>query len=182
MLPAMVKVAENHADYQFVVAGAPSIEPEFYEQYLQQSSVRIVYEDTYALLQCSMAGLITSGTATLEAALFDVPQVVLYKTGRLAYGIGKRLIKINFISLVKLIFGKELVKEVIQKDLYDRSKAYVDRETEIEAFEYTINEARKIGLSEEEILDYLSVEWITPEEYRRLADRLGVGFGSNIDS
>lgn len=67
-------------------------------------------------------------------------------------------------------------------DLYDRSKAYVDRETEIEAYEYTIKEARRIGLSEEEILDYLSVEWITPEEYRRLADRLGVGFGSNIDS
>jgi hypothetical protein len=67
-------------------------------------------------------------------------------------------------------------------DLYDRSKAYVDRETEIEAYEYTIKEARKIGLSEKEILDYLSVEWITPEEYRRLADRLGVDFGSNIDS
>ena len=67
-------------------------------------------------------------------------------------------------------------------DLYDRTKAYVDRETEIEAFEFTIKEARRIGMSEEEILDYLSVEWITPEEYRRLADRLGVGSGSNIDS
>ena len=66
-------------------------------------------------------------------------------------------------------------------DLYDRSKAYVDRETEIEAYEYTIKEARRIGLSKEEILDYLSVEWITPEEYRRLANRLGVDFGSNID-
>jgi len=67
-------------------------------------------------------------------------------------------------------------------DLYDRSKSYVDRETEIEAYEFTIKEARRIGLSEEEILDYLTVEWITPEEYRRLADRLGVGIGSNIES
>lgn len=60
-------------------------------------------------------------------------------------------------------------------DLYDRSKSYVDRETEIEAYAYAVQEARRIGLSQEEILDYLSVEWITPEEYRRLADRLGVG-------
>lgn len=61
------------------------------------------------------------------------------------------------------------------RDLYDRSKSYVDRETEIEAYLYTVEEARRIGLSREEILEYLSVEWITPEEYRRLADRLGVG-------
>ena len=61
------------------------------------------------------------------------------------------------------------------QELYDRSKSYVDRETEIEAYAYTVEEARRIGLSRQEILEYLSVEWITPEEYRRLADRLGVG-------
>ena len=127
MLPPMVKVAGEHPQYRFVVAGAPSIEPAMYDQFLQGTDVDIVYQETYALLESAMAGLITSGTATLEAALFDVPQVVLYKTGSLAYGIGKRLIKINFISLVNLILGKQLVVEIIQKELYGRATAELSR-------------------------------------------------------
>ncbi len=121
ILPVMVKVAREHPGYRFVVAGAPSIEPLLYEKYLGDSDVGIVYQETYALLQSAFAGMVTSGTATLEAALFDVPQVVVYRTGPLAYAIGKRLIKINFISLVNLIFGKELVVEILQKDLFHRA-------------------------------------------------------------
>jgi len=121
MLPPMVKVAMNHPEYRFVIAGAPSIEASLYDHHLRGSNVGIVYQETYALLESAMAGLITSGTATLEAALFDVPQVVLYRTGSLAYGIGKRLIKINFISLVNLIYGKQLVTEIIQRDLFERA-------------------------------------------------------------
>lgn len=127
MLPPMVRVASEHPEYQFVVAGAPSIESSLYDQYLQGTDVGIVLQETYALLDSATAGLITSGTATLEAALFDVPQTVLYKTRLVAYCIGKRLIKINFISLVNLIYGKQLVVEIIQKDLFRRTAAELSR-------------------------------------------------------
>ena len=126
-LPSMLRLAEEHPDYQFVVAGAPSLEEALYERYLEGTGVEIVYNETYALLECSEAGLVTSGTATLEAALFDLPQVVLYGTSKLAYGIAKQLIKINFISLVNLIYGKKLVEEVIQKDLTTRTRSELNR-------------------------------------------------------
>jgi lipid-A-disaccharide synthase len=126
-LPSMLTLAGEHPDYQFVVAGAPSIEPSLYEAHLKGSEVKIVYNDTYALLQCSEAGLVTSGTATLEAALFELPQVVLYGMSPLAYSIAKRLIKVNFISLVNLIYGKKLVEEIIQKDLTGRARLELNR-------------------------------------------------------
>jgi len=134
MLPPMVQVAAEHPGYTFVVAGAPSIEPGFYEPYLEASEVKVVYGETYPLLEAATAGLITSGTATLEAALFDLPQAVLYKTRAWAYHLVKPLIKINFISLVNLIFGKQLVLEIIQKDLYTRSKLELARILEDEEY------------------------------------------------
>jgi lipid-A-disaccharide synthase len=127
MLPVMVEVAGQFPDYQFMVAGAPSIAPSMYEQYLNGTGVEVVYQETYALLETAVAGLITSGTATLEAALFNVPQVVLYRTGSLAYHLAKRVIKVNFISLVNLILGKELVLEIIQKELFNRAHAELSR-------------------------------------------------------
>jgi len=126
-LPAMLVLAGERPDYQFVVAGAPSIPTSLYEQFLQGSNVKIVYNETYALLECAEAGLVTSGTATLEAALFELPQVVLYRTSRVAYTIAKRLIKINFISLVNLIYGKKLVEEVIQNKLAKRARNEFNR-------------------------------------------------------
>lgn len=126
-LPSMLTLAGEHPEYQFVVAGAPSIESSIYEQYLEGTGVKIVYNDTYALLQSAEAGLVTSGTATLEAALFELPQVVLYKTSKLAYSIAKQLIKVKFISLVNLIYGKRLVEEVIQKDLTKLARIELDR-------------------------------------------------------
>lgn len=125
-LPAMLTLAGEHPEYQFVVAGAPSLDSGLYQNYLRGTGVKIVFNETYALLACAKAGLVTSGTATLEAALFELPQVVLYRTSRLAYGIAKRLIKINFISLVNLIYGKKLVEEVIQKDLTGRTRKELD--------------------------------------------------------
>lgn len=127
ILPTMVEVAREHPGFQFVVAGAPAMDSSLYDRYLNGSDIRIVYRETYALLESACAGMVTSGTATLEAALFDTPQVVLYKTGRLAYAIAKRLIKINFISLVNLIYGKELVVEVIQKDMHRRAGKELSR-------------------------------------------------------
>jgi lipid-A-disaccharide synthase len=120
-------LAGEHPDHQFVVAGAPSIDPSVYRRYLSDSEVQLVYNETYALLASARAGIINSGTATLEAALFELPQVVLYRTSKLAYGIAKRLIKINFISLVNLIYGKKLVEEIIQKDLRERTRKELSR-------------------------------------------------------
>jgi len=127
MLPVMVEVARHHPGYHFMVAGAPSIDPSLYDSYLRGSGVGIDYHETYALLESSVAGLITSGTATLEAALLNVPQAVLYKTGSVAYSLAKRLIKINFISLVNLIYGKQLVLEIIQYELFNRANDELSR-------------------------------------------------------
>jgi lipid-A-disaccharide synthase len=127
ILPVMVRVAAGFPHYQFVVAGAPSIEPGFYSPFLKGSGVKIVHGETYALLAAAFAGIVTSGTATLEAALFNVPQVVVYRTGPVAYAIAKRLIKINFISLVNLILERGLVVEIIQKRLFRKSVPELSR-------------------------------------------------------
>jgi lipid-A-disaccharide synthase len=102
-----------------VVAGAPSIDPDIYTGYLKDSDIRVVFGETYALLESAVAGVINSGTATLEAALFELPQVVIYKTGKMAYAIAKRLIKVKFISLVNLILGHRLVEEIIQRQMLE---------------------------------------------------------------
>ncbi len=127
LLPLMVRLAGAYPGYQFVVAGAPSIEPAFYERFLKGTPVRIVFGETYGLLASAAGGVVTSGTATLEAAMFGLPQVVVYKTGWPAYTLAKWIIKVNFISLVNLIQGRELVKEIIQKDLYHSMKEELDR-------------------------------------------------------
>lgn len=120
MLSVMLSVVHDFPDYQFVIAGAPSIEMEFYQQITGSSNVEIVQGKTYALLQNAYAALVTSGTATLETALFEVPEVVCYKGSFISYQIAKRVVDksiIKFISLVNLIMDKEVVKELIQNDL-----------------------------------------------------------------
>ena len=127
MLPVMVRVAGNYPGFRFVVAGAPSIDPGFYQPFIRGTPVKLVQGETYELLDSAFAGMITSGTATLEAALLEVPQVVLYKTGWPAYFLAKRLISVNFISLVNLIYGDRLVEEIIQTDLYRRAGREMSR-------------------------------------------------------
>jgi lipid-A-disaccharide synthase len=126
-LPHMIRTAQAFPGYQFVVAGAPTIPPAFYRSFLEGSGVRIVEGETYQLLASSEAGLVTSGTATLEAAMFGVPQAVVYKTGWFAYSIAKWLVKVKFISLVNLIYGTELVVEIIQKNLPGRMRSELTR-------------------------------------------------------
>ena len=120
-LPVMTLVASRFPEYQFVVAGASSVEVSYYEPFLEGTSVKLVYDETYALLSHAFAGVITSGTATLETALFDVPQVVIYKTGALTYRLGRLLVKFRFFSLVNLIYGRELVREFLQFDLVGKT-------------------------------------------------------------
>lgn len=115
-LPIMLGVRQYFPEYQFVIAGAPGQDKEFYSQFLGQDA-KIVFGQTYNLLAHSAAAMVTSGTATLETALFEVPEVVCYKGSKISYEIGKRLVKVRFISLVNLIMDKEVVKELIQDDL-----------------------------------------------------------------
>ncbi len=116
MLPIMLSVEKDYPDYQFVVAGAPSQDISFYESIVGDKA-NIVEAQTYPLLENAHAALVTSGTATLETALFKVPEVVCYKGSSISYQIAKRLVKIKYISLVNLVMDKELVKELIQAEL-----------------------------------------------------------------
>ena len=113
-LPVMLQAVKNMTGYQIVIAGAPSLDPSFYSEFIQSDSVHIVHGKTYDLLSASEAAIVTSGTATLEAAILNIPQVVCYKTSGISYSIAKRLIKIKYISLVNLIMDKEVVRELIQ--------------------------------------------------------------------
>ncbi len=116
MLSVMLSVVDFFTDYQFVVAGAPSQDFEFYKKIIGNKKVSFINNKTYDLLSISYAALVTSGTATLETALFKVPQVVCYKGGNISYQIAKRIITLKFISLVNLIMNKEVVKELIQNN------------------------------------------------------------------
>lgn len=122
MLEIMISVAKDFKDYQFVIAGAPSQEKSFYETFLTKN-VYFVTNKTYDLLSVSEAALVTSGTATLETALFKVPQVVCYKGNRISYEIAKRIIKLKYISLVNLILDKTVVTELIQNEFNKRNLA-----------------------------------------------------------
>jgi lipid-A-disaccharide synthase len=121
-LPIMLSIAKHFPTYSFVVAKAPGIADGFYDAILQPyENVDSVSNETYLLLAKSKAALVTSGTATLETALFAVPEIICYKSGKISYEIAKRLIKIKFIGLVNLIMDKEVVKELIQDDLNEKN-------------------------------------------------------------
>ncbi len=123
MLSVMLKMAKRFPLYEFVIAGAPSQEYSFYQQFIKQDNVAFISNKTYDLLSIASAALVTSGTATLETALFKVPEVVCYKTSRLSYEIGKRIINLKFISLVNLIMNREVVRELIQNECNEETLA-----------------------------------------------------------
>jgi len=116
MLSVMLEVVPKFEGYRFVIAGAPGVARDVYEPFLNDQ-VQLLENQTYHLLEKATAALVTSGTATLETALFDVPQVVCYRGNALSYEIAKRLVKVDYISLVNLICEKEVVKELIQNEL-----------------------------------------------------------------
>jgi lipid-A-disaccharide synthase len=146
MLSIMLSVVDKFTDYQFVIAGAPSQEYEFYKQFLTTENVKFVSNKTYDLLSVSHAALVTSGTATLETALFKVPQIVCYKANWISYEIAKRIITLKFISLVNLIMDKEVVKELIQKELNTKN-------LEVELNKIISGNQRQEILSQYEILE-----------------------------
>lgn len=118
MLPLMVAVADRYPAYRFVLAAAPSVPDATYQESLRGSRITLLKGRTYDLLRHAHGALVTSGTATLETALFGVPQVVCYSGSALNVWIAKRLVDIRFISLVNLIMDREVVRELIQKDLH----------------------------------------------------------------
>lgn len=116
MLSVMLSLVDDFKAYQFVIAGAPSQDYSFYQTFIKSASVKFINNKTYDLLSISTAALVTSGTATLETALFKVPQVVCYKGSAISYQIAKRIITLKFISLVNLVMDREVVTELIQGD------------------------------------------------------------------
>lgn len=116
-LPIMLSVTKYFPEYQFVITGAPAIENDYYLQFLKEYHIPVLHGQTYDVLEYSYAGVVTSGTATVETALFNLPQVVCYKTAPLTFYIAKLLVKIKYISLVNIILNKLAIVELIQNDL-----------------------------------------------------------------
>ncbi len=150
MLSVMLSVVKKFSDYQFVIAGAPSQEFSFYQQFLNNENVRFISNKTYDLLSISHAALVTSGTATLETALFKVPEVVCYKGSWVSYQIAKRIITLKYISLVNLIMDREVVKELIQDEF----------------------NAKNLKTELSKILD-LQIRYRIFKDYQELEERLG---------
>ena len=121
MLSVMLGVVDDFTDYQFVIAGAPSQDYDLYEPFLKSKNVHFIANKTYDLLSHPTAALVTSGTATLETALFKVPEVVCYKGSWVSYQIAKRIITLKYISLVNLIMDEEVVTELIQEKCNSRN-------------------------------------------------------------
>ncbi len=121
MLETMLSITEDFKGYQFVIAGAPSQEPEFYSGFVENDNVHLVMNKTYDVLSLATAAIVTSGTATLETALFKVPEVVCYKGSSISYLIARKIVKLDYISLVNLIMDREVVKELIQNDFNKQS-------------------------------------------------------------
>ncbi len=119
ILPEMLKVVDYYKDYQFVIAAAPAIDKEFYQQFINDKKIRIIFGQTYQIVQQSVAALVASGTATLETAMLSTPQVVCYKFkgGKYAFLLGMSLLKVKYVSLVNLIMNKEVIKELLQHNL-----------------------------------------------------------------
>lgn len=116
MLQLMISIIEKYPNYQFVVAGAPSQPLSFYRKFIG-AEIKIIENKTYDLLQHAHSAIVASGTATLETALFKIPQVICYKTDQIFFEIAKRVILVKYISLVNLIMNKEVCKELVQKEL-----------------------------------------------------------------
>jgi len=134
MLSIMLSLVGDYPEYQFVIAGAPSQEYSFYQAFIKSSNVKFIANKTYDLLSISTAALVTSGTATLETALFKVPQVVCYKGSSISYYIAKQIITLKFISLVNLVMDRVVVTELIQNDFNKKSlKNELDKILDLES-------------------------------------------------
>ena len=114
--PVILEMAERKPEYKFLVAGVDNLPEDIYTPFKALNNIEVIFDRTYDILKAANASVVTSGTATLEACLLSAPQVVVYRTSWLTYKVGRAVIKVNYLSLVNLIAGKEVVKELIQDD------------------------------------------------------------------
>jgi lipid-A-disaccharide synthase len=121
MLPQMAAMAGEFPAYEFVIAGAPGIEPSFYKEIKETEGLKIIFAQTQEVLRHAFAAMVTSGTATLETALYGIPQVVCYQGSAISYAIARRIVDVKFISLVNLIMDRKVVTELIQDDFNDKN-------------------------------------------------------------
>lgn len=163
-LPIMLEAVKPYStEYQIVLAGAPNKSESDYREFCGSSDIRIVYGLTYDLLSCAHAALVTSGTATLETALFGVPEVVCYKGSAISYHIAKRLIRVKYISLVNLILDQEIVTELIQKECtalrmreeLDKILTATHRNSMIKGYKLLSNKLGGVGASQRTALHML---------------------------
>lgn len=156
-LPVMLSVTQRFPEYQFVIAGAPSLDYTVYQPYIRNTGVNVVFGQTYDLLSCSTLAFVTSGTATLEAALLNVPQVVCYRGNFFSMLIAWMVIKVKYISLVNLNMGFEVVKELKQYDLtpdslYNEAQKLLpgnpERERQLELYDQLKIKLGRMGASE----------------------------------
>lgn len=145
MLPLMISQVYEFPDYQFVIGAVSNLPKELYARWQSIFPVKLVIDDAYNLLSVADAALVTSGTATLETALFNVPQVVCYRGGWAAYQVYKRVIRVPFVSLVNLIAGREVVKELLQ---YDLTKEHLTQELSKITINHTTRENQLDGYLE----------------------------------
>ena len=120
MLPIFLTLKKHYSNYKIIVAGVKNVDQSVYQPAFDLD-VKVIYNKTYDLLSHSKIAIVTSGTASLECALFNVPQIVCYKTSSISYFIGKSFVNISFISLVNIILKKGIVKELIQNDLTEKN-------------------------------------------------------------
>ena len=121
ILPEMLRIVSHYPNHHFVIAATNNFSKQYYHSFIKENNIKLVFDETYGLLSNATVALVTSGTATLETALFKVPQVVCYKTNWLTYFLAKKLIKIKYLSLVNILMDKLVVKELIQKELNKNS-------------------------------------------------------------
>jgi len=171
-LPEMLAVINQFPGYRFVIAGAPSISPDYYARFTGNSDVDIVFDQTYDLLMNASAAVVTSGTATLETALFGIPEVVIYKMGELTYQIGRQFVKPKYFSLVNLILDRMVVKELLQYGLRTKIASELHRILEDETYRMVmLDNYRKLRSKLGE-----------PGAYHRLAGSIAAYVGQNKQS
>ena len=147
ILPEMLGIVNHYPDYQFVIAATNDFSKNYYHSFIKDKNIKLVFGETYGLLSHSTAALVTSGTATLETALFKVPQVVCYKTNWLTYILAKNLLKIKYLSLVNILMDRLIVKELIQGDLNSKRL-----KTELD---FILNNNKKIITNYNKLIDLL---------------------------
>lgn len=150
MLEIMLSITPDFPEYQFVIAGAPSQDAEFYAPFIKQKNIKLIMNRTYDVLSLAHAALVTSGTATLETALFKVPEVVCYKGSYISYQIARRIVNLDYISLVNLIMEREVVKELIQDDFNTKTlkkefEKILEEEHRTRVFEDYFELEKKLG-------------------------------------